>query len=322
MVVLNLFHPQKEQHFRGKKHGDTKEVSDVELLKQYGQHKVQEIHVYHDNNSVYGLQIDYLNQRTGETIKGNLHVGGNWQNNGKVDVVQLEDNEFLTEIYGRHGDIFDQIGFKTTNGNSSQFGGNGGNPFSVKAPHGRHFATMKGGLGGHIHNVEFVTEPIYTPKNKYQDDEHRRGKSHGDTKKFDDNDILKNYPPSHKIYKLRVFHDNNNVFGFQADYFVFGPNVVVQGERHVGNAWSNGSEDVIELGADEYITEIHGRHGDILDNFGFKTNHGRNFDFGGNGGNHFQVNAPEGQHFGTLAGGLGGHVHNVDFTVLPIHNRK
>jgi len=314
-------HP--DQHLRGKRHGDTKEVSDVDLLKQHGgQHKIKQINVYYDDKFVYGLQVDYLNLKTGETVKGGLHVGSHWEGQGQVGQVQVEDDEYVTEIYGRHGDVLDFIGFRTTNENSSEFGGPGGAPFSVKAPNGRHFATLKGGLGGHVHNVEFTTEAIYPQKQNYQEGQHRRGKTHGDSQKFDDDKVLRNYPPSHKIWKLRVFHDNNTIYGVQADYFVFGPNVVVQGERHVGNQWQNGSEDVVELAADEYITELHGRHGDILDNFGFKTNKGRNFTFGGNGGNQFEVQAPAGQHFGTLAGGLGGHVHNLDFAVLPIHTRQ
>jgi len=55
-----------------------------------------------------------------------------------------------------------------------------------------------------------------------------------------------------------------------------------------------------------------------MDNFGFSTNKGRKFDFGGSGGNPYEAKAPTGYHFGSLAGGLGGHVHNVDFHAVPL----
>jgi hypothetical protein len=236
----------------------------------------------------------------------------------KQSCIDLESDEFLVTFFGKNGDIFDNVGFKTNKGRSFEFGGSGGNPFKSHAPFGKHFAVLKGGYGGHIHNLDLHVEPIFQMTGNFSDSEFKRGKTHGDTVRFSDDSALNKYPSSsYKIWKFTVYHDGKFVFGWKADYFVFGPNCVVEGPRHLGNQWTGGKEECVELGPDEYIIKVFGRNGDIMDNFGFATNKGRKFDFGGSGGDPFEVNAPKGHHFGTLAGGLGGHVHNIDFHAVP-----
>jgi len=310
-----------DEFFRGKRHGDTVQFDDESLLKAYGGlHKICKLRVWHDDKFVFGLQADYFVYGPNMVVTGGKHMGTTHLHPGvKESCVELESDEFLVGFFGRNGDIFDNLGFKTSKGRKFDFGGSGGDKFKSKAPFGKHFAVLRGGYGGHIHNLHLHIEPIFQMQASFKEAEFKRGKTHGDTVPFSDAACLKNYPPSsYKIWKITIFHDDKFIFGWKADYFVFGPNIVVEGQKHLGSHWKGGKEEVIELGPDEYITHIFGRNGDIMDNFGFSTNKGRKFDFGGSGGDPFEAHAPKGHHFGLLAGGLGGHVHNIDFHAVPM----
>ena len=310
-----------DQFLRGKKHPDTVNFSDEDILKEFGgAHKIQTLRVYYDDKFVFGLQADYFVYGPKKVVNGPKHLGKQMHPGVKEGVIELASDEFLVTFFGRSGDIFDNLGFETSKGKKFEFGGPGGNPFKSQAPFGKHFAVIKGGFGGHIHNLELIVEPIFQAPSTFEESEFKRGKTHADTVSFNDEAVLSKYPPSsYKIYKFTIYHDGKLIFGWRADYFVFGPNIVVEGEKHIGNQWTGaGKEEIIELGPDEYITQIFGRNGDIMDNFGFKTNKGRKFDFGGSGGNPYEAKAPSGHHFGVLAGGLGGHVHNIAFKVVPM----
>lgn len=56
------------------------------------------------------------------------------------------------------------------------------------------------------------------------------------------------------------------------------------------------NENTLSLAHDEYITEVFGRKGAVLDAIGFRTNKGRTFgEFGGGGGHAFRFTAPAGK---------------------------
>lgn len=320
IVGLQPFNPTTDQFFRGRRHPDTINFSDENTLQTYGgNHKISRIRVWHDDEFIFGIQADYFIFGPNITVEGGKHLGSSVHPGVRESSVQFGPDEFITTFYGRYGDIFDLVGFKTNKGRSYEFGGSGGDAFKVHAPFGRHFAVLKGGLGGHIHNIDWAVAPISQGPGSFKEAEFRRGKTHPDTANFSDASILANYPPStYKIYRLTIYHDDNFIFGWKADYFVFGPNIVVEGGRHLGREWKGGKEEIIELGADEYIVQVFGRNGDIMDNFGFVTNRGRKFNFGGSGGIPFSASAPSGYHFGVLAGGIGGHVHNINFQAVPL----
>jgi len=315
------FTPTTDEFFRGKRHGDTVSFSDESILQPYGGvHKISHLRVYHDGKFIFGLQADYFVFGPNITVKGAKNMGTSHLHPGvREECVELGPDEYLVTFFGSNGDVFDHLGFVTNKGRRFEWGGSGGNAFKSHAPFGRHFAVLRGGYGGHIHNLNLIVEPIFQNAGSFQESEFRRGKTHADTVSFNDASILAKYPPSsYKIWKLTVYHDDKFIFGWKADYFVFGPNIVVEGAKHLGNQWKGGKEEVVELGPDEYIIQIFGRNGDIMDNFGFATNKGRKFDFGGSGGNPYEAKAPSGYHFGYLAGGLGGHVHNIDFHAVPL----
>ena len=69
----------------------------------------------------------------GETIENAKHGGGA----GTFGVVRLEDQEYITEIYGRYGSYVESLNIRTNRGQIRRFGGQGGvNEFLFVAPQG------------------------------------------------------------------------------------------------------------------------------------------------------------------------------------------
>jgi hypothetical protein len=78
---------------------------------------------------------------------------------------------------------------------------------------------------------------------------------------------------------------NTSIVGVQFWYRLTG--VEVNGTEAFGSDKSNLRDDRFTLGEDEFIVEVFGREGNIVDHLGFRTNKGRSFEAGGQGGNPF-----------------------------------
>lgn len=69
----------------------------------------------------------------GETIENARHGG----HTGTFGVVRLDDDEYITEIYGRYGSYVESFNIRTNKGQIRRFGGQGGvNEFLYVAPQG------------------------------------------------------------------------------------------------------------------------------------------------------------------------------------------
>lgn len=135
---------------------------------------------------------------------------------------------------------------------------------------------------------------------------HEAGKTHPDTTVYKDEDVLASigqHPK--KITAIRVWWSEYMV-GFEAFY-----DNVSAGAR-MGSEYKHGVvySDFI-LGADEYITEVSGRSGDLIDQITFHTNLGRKQQFGSStGGSPFSLK----KHGKVVKGftvGFGGHLHKI-----------
>jgi len=62
-----------------------------------------------------------------------------YEGEGETLVQEFDDDEYIIEIVGRSGWGIDKIGFKTNKNEPKFLGGEGGGPFTVKAPEGFHF---------------------------------------------------------------------------------------------------------------------------------------------------------------------------------------
>lgn len=71
------------------------------------------------------------------------------------------------------------------------------------------------------------------------------------------------------------------------------------------------AKGMLELMGDDYITEVSGSSGQLIDRLYLRTAHGKTVSWGGTGGSPFNLDVPPMKRVIALAGGLGGHLHNI-----------
>jgi len=148
------------------------------------------------------------------------------------------------------------------------------------------------------------------------------GAQHGDTKKFDDLDELKNFassPLECRIIKIRLYHGSlmptGVVNGIQLVYKNLDNGKVYETTKRFGTHQFIG-DTVFELSPEELIVNAKVRSGQIVDYLEFQTNLNRIIAKGGRGGSErpypFNGKVVVGMH-----GGYGGHLHNIGFYLAP-----
>ena len=131
---------------------------------------------------------------------------------------------------------------------------------------------MKGGYGGHIHNIGCAVVP-QLPTIQYQyglpvdlkiEGTKSYGPTHADTQNHSDVDALEASVGQHRLVSLTVYYDNNCVFGLCVEYEENGKITKTKG---VGSAWNREADKQkrIFFTNDEFIKNIYGYIGDYWD---------------------------------------------------------
>lgn len=300
-------------HEHGKKHPDTFECNDGLFLNPHSQLKITAIKAW-ESTFVQGLEFFYNGLSYGPRIGIAQHHGR------KCHEFHLQPNEELTEVSGRAGDIMDHITFHTNLNRTFAVGSSGGgNPFHLKV-HNHVIRKFKFGIGGHLHNIGafFVPTFNFIPINlNIVQPTMKVGGVNPDTKPFDDltSFLTPMIQTNHMVNVEKIIvHSANNVFGVDIDYRVTdmnGAHQEMKMSHHGHEQKHSGHQHVLHLKPGEFITEIHGRGGAILDALYFKTNLDQNVGGGGNGGNPFSVIIPPGRRVFAFGGGTNGHLHNL-----------
>ena len=145
----------------GRSHPDTQVFNDTPLFSDNQGHKISALKIITNGKFIFGIEAHYYIYANGQHLNGGRHCGHKHNKHCFEEIVKFEQDEFLTEVYGRWGDQIHAIGFKTSKGRViSAFGGQEGQSFGLIAPFGQHFNTIFGGLGGHIHHIGFGTATI------------------------------------------------------------------------------------------------------------------------------------------------------------------
>ena len=221
----------------------------------------------------------------------------------------LAPGEYIQSVTGRAGDLIDYICFTTTTGRTQAFGSStGGDPFNLSVP-GQVVKGFTVGFGGHLHNIGAHFGPVYAPPVRSA----TFGKTHGDTQQFDDVKGVLAGQTFWRLSELRVIHDGSLVYGVNAIYDVNGTQV--DGGAHVGTEMKMGvMNHSIALPPGTSIVGVSGRNGDVMDHVSFTLNNGMTYSFGGAGGSDaWTVPIPAGKELKAVAGGFGGHIHNLAF---------
>ena len=209
----------------GKHHGDTVAYKDEDMLASIGKHptRITAVRVWWDK-FVVGMEVFYDGTSAGARL-GSEHTPGLVYQ----DLI-LAEGEYLTRVHGRAGDIMDYVVFETNTGRQQAFGASGGgDPFDLHVE-GKYIKGFTCGFGGHLHFIGCHFGDLYFPPVRSE----TFGKTHGDTQVFDDFTGILGSTPGARMTEIRVIHDNNLVYGFEALYEGNGLASGTSGGIHVG----------------------------------------------------------------------------------------
>jgi len=284
----------------GKKHPDTVAYKDEDVLATHGimPKRITSVRVYWSEYCV-GFECFY------DGVSAGARLGSEYVHGTVYTDFILADGEYITEITGRNGDLVDQVTFHTSLGRSQQFGtSTGGHPFHLKQL-GKVVKGFTVGFGGHLHFIGAHFGDAFDPPKPSA----KAGKTHGDTQIFDDYETHLKGKSSIQMTEIRVLHDGKLVFGVEGIYAADG--FAVSPGTHVGKELNATTINQSISLVGKHITGISGRHGDVMDNLTITLSDGTSYSFGGTGGHAFGNIVPAGKKVVALAGGLGGHLHNI-----------
>lgn len=210
----------------GKSHPDTRHFDDAEDLQGAKDVILKKIIVIY-GEFVFGIRCDYKtsNKKLVKTLP-RWHSSVNPKKEHRKEIV-FNNDEYIINITGRHGDVIDHVIFHTNKGRELRFGeSDGGEPFDMKIPPGFQVKSLKGGYGGHLHNIgcnlKFVkgrAEYLYT----YKSDKNfagraRIGLEHDDTKISGDLKSLNKIKGQHRITKITVYYNSDYIKGMSIEY--------------------------------------------------------------------------------------------------------
>jgi hypothetical protein len=211
---------------------------------------------------------------------------------------QLGNGEYITELFGAAGRYVDSLGFATNYGRVvGPFGGPGGAGFSQKVTDGARFAGWYGRSGGWLDKIGLMTSPAGKTGLYSFADQVPAGQRVGAVK------VCAAYNPQYQTTVLRSVQT----------ILESGAKLALNGGRN-----DNGTTcETVNFGPGEFITEMFGASGDVIDRVGFRTNTGRQIGpFGGPGGSDpFILRNPSTTSFLGFAGDYpyDGYLKTLDF---------
>ena len=251
-------------------------------------------------DSIIGLELIFGKQSTGV-------IRGSKSDIVFEDQVNLVQGDYIIEIFGRHSDVINCLGFKTKKGYNRTWGCPLiGESFSF-IQQNSYIKSVKVDTQNYLNAIEpvYENEMFLTAKlvnlNLNAKITDRLGKRNNQTIEFDDEDFVKG-KFNYRINSVKVWHDGRFVYGFQTTYDMDGTNKSPGMHISMGN---NLKCDQLSLNEGEHIVKILVRAGDSIDKLIFFTDQGKMLECGGNGGNPYLLVPPNGHHFVSFSGGNG-----------------
>lgn len=198
--------------------------------------------------------------------------------------------------------------------------------FDFEIPEGKVISGISYGVGGHLHNITayYGNQPevfqFQSPENissQYSllsQSSNLCGKTHDDTKNFDDWGKISSENTNTRLTSITVYYKKGKfVYGFRQKWECNDKDI--EGDKHRGDEYEgifkDGDKTKITFKYGEYITRVYGRNGDVIDKLVLELNTGRIYEFGGEGGDPFDCEIPPGYAVGCLTGGHNGHLHYI-----------
>jgi len=287
--------------------------------KQTNNMKTADLTEYGNNGLITGLKViwsDYIvglellfNGQSAGVIKG-THNQQNWEEN-----VNLQQEDYIVQIFGRSGNVINCIGFKTAKGYTKVWGNPlegesftfGLNDYFIKA--------LKLGVGEYLQYMEPIYEHVmYATAQKLPFSNNGKftttvGKARNNGESFDDWDWL-SAKFNYQIAEVKMWHDGKFVYGIQFFYNLDGTKKTAG--KHCAEV--NGLRtETLSLAEDEHITKVLIRAGDWVDHITLLTDQGRSLSAGGSGGKGYIAVTPQSHHFVAVGGSTSGHLDSISF---------
>jgi len=253
----------------GKSHGDTQSFNDADLLAGCVDVRLQKIRVWYDEY-VHGIQTVYETSNKGIITSPKRIKEGTKKTTLDNKEIMFNRDEFITGIKGHAGDIIDHVKFYTNKGRELRFGrSEGGNEFSLDVPVGMCVVTIRGGYGGHLHNIGGSYAHMKVPL-QYQytygaatikTSKMSVGPTHGDTVLNSDVEYLEGTEGQHRITEIGVYYrEGECVLGLRVTYNENGKEIVTKGT----GGYNKGSDkfEKFEIDPEDFLVDISGYFGD------------------------------------------------------------
>ncbi len=141
----------------GKLFQDTEGFDDWDWVSSKFNYSIAEVKVWHDGNLVHGVQFQY--NMDGAKKTPGKHVS---ERSGlRCEQLAFNEDERITKIFVRAGDMIDNLVFFTNQGRRVGGGGNGGSAYVSVAPEGHHLVAVGGGIGGSMHHITLFFDEAY-----------------------------------------------------------------------------------------------------------------------------------------------------------------
>lgn len=217
----------------------------------------------------------------------------------------LQAGEFIQEVNGGSGSLVDRISFKLNSGRViGPFGGPGGNPFNYTIP-GPTFVGWWGTAGWYLHRIGFMSPPLGNNAN---------------------DPLFVDYPQNfERISRIRVC--TSTVTWQGASFPVVGSIQLTTPSGLLPKRGGRDGRDTscvdTDLAQGEFVTEIFGGAGSLVDRIGFRMNTGRVVGpWGGGGGDTFTIQNPNVNRFLGFTGRAWNVIGLIDFALPDIYLPK
>jgi len=259
------------------------------------------------SNYIVGVELLFNGQSSG-VVKG-THNQQNWE-----ESVNLQQGDYITQVFGRAGNVINCIGIKTNKGYTKVWGNPlEGNKFTF-GWQGYYVKALKMGVGEFLQFLEPVLEnEMYVTAQKLNFSTNGKftntlGKLRNGGESFEDQDWLKG-KLNFTVNEVKIWHDGQAVHGIQYYYNLDGT------KKTAGKHCSEGNVkcETLTLAEGEHVVKILIRAGDWIDSITLITDQGRSISGGGNGGNAYLAVAPQYTHFTAVNGSISKCLDTVTF---------
>lgn len=251
------------------------------------------------NNYIVGVELLFNGQSAG-VVKGNINQY--WE-----ETFNLQQGDYIVQIYGRSGNVVNCFGIKTAKGFTKTWG----NPLEGESftfgLNGYYVKALKLGVTDYVNYMEpvyenemFVTAQrlAFSNNGKFTN---MLGKSRSNSEGFDDWDWVSG-KFNYQVAEVKIWHNGQFVFGIQFSYHLDGTKKTPG--KHCADVNGLKAETLV-LNENEHINKILVRAGDWVDHITLITDQGRTLSAGGNGGAAYLAVAPENHHFVAVGGSTG-----------------